>query len=614
MKPPAKFIFVASLLGILATGATAQYPQSPPVPDAQHFDWPAQPVRGAKAMVVSDEKIASDVGAEIMKRGGNAIDAAVAVGFALAVVNPEAGNIGGGGFMLVRLADGRTAFIDYREVAPGKASRDMYVKSDGTLDTQASLIGYRAVAVPGTVAGLALALKTYGTMNLADALAPAIRLAEEGFPVSEKLAASLRSMETTFDQFPISRRIFLKNGAYYQPGEILRQPELAATLKRVAISGPGEFYRGRTARDFAAEMKREGGLISQEDLAHYKPVVRKPLTADYNVNGHVWQVITGPPPSSGSIAIEALNILAPVELKSWSDAQSVHWVIEAMRRAFADRSTYLADPAFAKLPLRGMMSTCYADTLRRTIDPERASSSEEIHAGNPVAFEDASPAPAPCPQISNLADAARTGDTFNRNSAPVATDGHTTHFSVVDAAGNAVANSYTLNNLYGSGVATIDGYFLNDEMDDFTAHPGTANMYGLVQSEANAIAPGKRPLSSMMPTILLRDGQLSFITGARGGPRIISGTLLTILNWMRLGEDAQAAINAPRFHQQWLPDTVLLEPNFLPDVAKDLEARGYKFAEKTGWIGLVEAIGIDPKTGERLGAPEPRRPGAASGF
>jgi gamma-glutamyltranspeptidase/glutathione hydrolase len=499
-------------------------------------------------------------------------------------------------------------------VAPAKASRDMYVKSDGTVDTQASLIGYRAVAVPGTVAGLALALKTYGTMNLADALAPAIRLAEEGFPVSEKLAASLRSMEATFDQFPISRRIFLKNGAYYQLGEILRQPELAATLKRVAKSGPGEFYRGRTARDLAAEMKREGGLISQEDLAFYKPVIRKPLTADYTANSHVWQVITGPPPSSGSIAIEALNILAPVELKSWSDAQSVHWVIEAMRRAFADRSTYLADPAFAKLPLRGMMSTCYADTLRNTIDPERASSSEKIHAGNPVAFEDASPAPAPCPQISNLADAARTGDTFNRNSASVATDGHTTHFSVVDAAGNAVANSYTLNNLYGSGVATADGYFLNDEMDDFTAHPGTANMYGLVQSEANAIAPGKRPLSSMMPTILLRDGQLSFVTGARGGPRIISGTLLTILNWMRLGEDAQAAINTPRFHQQWLPDTVLLEPNFPPDVAKELEARGYKFAEKTGWIGLVESIGIDPKTGERLGAPEPRRPGAASGF
>ena len=614
MKLAAKFIFAAPLLAIFPTIALVQYPQSPPTPPAQHFDWPSQPVRGAKAMVVSDEKLGSDVGAEIMKRGGNAIDAAVAVGFALAVVDPEAGNIGGGGFMLVHLADGRTAFIDYREVAPAKASRDMYVKSDGSVDSQASLVGYRSVAVPGTVAGLALALKTYGTMSLANAMAPAIRLAEEGFLVSEKLAASLRSMETTFDQFPISRRIFLKNGAYYQAGETFRQPELAATLRRIAKNGPGEFYGGRTAHDLAAEMKREGGLISLEDLAHYKPIVREPLTSDYKVNGHVWQVMTGPPPSSGSIAIEALNILAPIELKSWNDAQSVHWVIEAMRRAFADRSTYLADPAFAKVPLRGITSTCYADVLRRTIDPQHASSSENIHAGNPAAFEDANTSPGSCPQISSPAAAARNSDVINRNFAASATDGHTTHFSVVDAAGNAVANSYTLNNLYGSGVATADGYFLNDEMDDFTAHPGTANMYGLIQSEANAIASGKRPLSSMMPTILLRDGQLSFVTGARGGPRIISGTMLTILNWMRLGEDAQAAINAPRFHQQWLPDTVLLEPNFPPDVAKDLEARGYKFADKPGWVGLVEAIGIDPHTGERLGAPEPRHPGAATGF
>jgi gamma-glutamyltranspeptidase/glutathione hydrolase len=614
MKLAVKFIFAASLLPVFFTIAHAQYPQSPPTPPAQQFDWPSQPVRGAKAMVVSDEKLASNVGAEIMKRGGNAIDAAVAVGFALAVVSPEAGNIGGGGFMLIRPANGRAAFIDYREVAPAKASRDMYVKSDGTIDSQASLFGYRAVGVPGTVAGLALALKTYGTMKLPDVMSPAIRLAEEGFPVSEKLAASFRSMETEFNQSPASRRIFLKNGKYYQPGEIFRQPELAATLRRIAKNGPSEFYRGQTARDLAAEMKREGGLISLEDLAKYQAIVREPLTSDYKVNGHTWQVITGPPPSSGSIAIEALNILAPIELKSWNDAQSDHWVIEAMRRAFADRSTYLADPAFAKIPMRGMMSTCYADALRRTTDPERASSSERMHAGNPAAFEDARTSSDACPQISSTVAAAQTLDAFNRNSAAVATDGNTTHFSVVDAAGNAVANSYTLNNLYGSAVATADGYFLNDEMDDFTVHPGTPNMYGLVQSEANAIAPGKRPLSSMMPTILLRDGQLSFVAGARGGPRIISGTMLTILNWMRLGQDAQAAINAPRFHQQWLPDTVLLEPNFPPDVAKDLESRGYKLADKPGWIGLVEAIGIDPHTGERLGAPEPRRPGAATGF
>ena len=614
MKLATRFIFAASLLPIFSTIAHAQYPQSPPAPPAQQFDWPSQPVRGAKAMVVSDEMLASDAGAEIMKRGGNAIDAAVAVAFALAVVDPEAGNIGGGGFMLIRLAYGRMAFIDYREVAPAKASRDMYVKSDGTVDSQASLFGYRAVAVPGTVAGLALALKTYGTMKLADVMAPAIHLAQDGFPVGGKLATSLRSMETEFNQSPASRRIFLKNGAYYQPGEILRQPELAVTLRRIAKNGPSEFYRGQTARDLASEMKREGGLVSLEDLAKYKAIVREPLTADYKVNGHTWQLITGPPPSSGGIAIEALNILAPIELKSWNDAQSVHWVIEAMRRVFADRATYLADPAFAKIPLRGMTSTCYADVLRRTIDPERASSSDKIHAGNPAAFEDATTSPGACPQVPGPVAAEQTGGVSTRSSAAVATDGNTTHFSVVDAAGNAVANTYTLNNLYGSAVATTDGYFLNDEMDDFTAHPGTPNMYGLIQSEANAIAPSKRPLSSMMPTILLRDGQLSFVTGARGGPRIISGTMLTILNWMRLGEDAQAAINAPRFHQQWLPDMVLLEPNFPPSVAKDLEARGYKFAEKTGWVGLVEAIGIDPQTGERLGAPEPRRPGAASGF
>ena len=614
MKLPTKFILAASLLAILPTVAPAQYPQSPPAPAPQRLDWPAQPVRGSKAMVVSDEKLASDVGAEIMKQGGNAIDAAVAVGFALAVVSPEAGNIGGGGFMLVRLANGHTVFIDYREVAPRKAARDMYVKSDGTVDMQASIVGYRAVAVPGTVAGLALALKSYGTMKLADAMAPAIRLAEEGFPVSENLAASFRSMESVFNQFPTSRRIFLKNGAYYQPDEIFRQPDLAATLRRIAKNGPSEFYRGRTGRDLAAEMKREGGLISLEDLARYEPIIREPLTADYKVNGHAWKVITSPPPSSGSVAIEALNILAPIELKSWNDAQSVHWVLEALRRAFADRATYLADPAFAKIPLRGMMSTCYADVLRRTIDPERASSSEKIRAGNPAAFEDTSSSPGPCPQISSTVAVAQRDDALDRDFAAAATDGQTTHFSVVDAAGNAVANTYTLNNLYGSGVATSDGYFLNDEMDDFTSHPGTPNMFGLIQPEANTIAPGKRPLSSMIPTILLRDGQLSFVTGARGGPRIISGTLLSILNWMRLGEDAQAAINAPRFHQQWLPDTVLLEFNFPPDVARGLEALGYRFADRLGWVGLVEAIGIDPQTGERLGAAEPRRAGAASGF
>jgi gamma-glutamyltranspeptidase/glutathione hydrolase len=595
------------LLLTFSRGVPGPFPQSPPA-QVQSNDWPSQPVRGSKAMVVSDDQLASDVGAEMMKRGGNAIDAAVAVGFALAVVQPEAGNIGGGGFMLVRLANGRTAFIDYREVAPAKASRDMYVKSDGTVDTQASLVGYRAVAVPGTVAGLALALKNFGTMKLADLMAPAIRLAEDGFSVSPQLAASFRSMESVFNQFRTSRRIFLKNGAYYQPGDTLRQPELAATLKRIAREGAPGFYQGRTARDLAGEMRREGGLITANDLARYKPEIREPLTASYKAQGHDWTVVTTSPPSSGVTAIETLNILAPIDLKSWNDAQSVHWVIEAMRRAFADRATYLADPAFATIPVRGLMSDCYATLLRSTIDPVRASSNYKVYPKTPFEFKSE---PSVCISAAATANPVNLPEQGRASEIP---DGHTTHFSVVDGAGNAVANSYTLNNLYGSGVATSDGFFLNDEMDDFTSHPGTPNLYGLVQSEANAIAPGKRPLSSMMPTIVLRDGQLSFVTGARGGPRIISGTMLTILNWMRLGDSAQAAINAPRFHQQGLPEVVLLEPNFPPAVAKELEARGHRFSDKPSWVGLVEAIGIDPQTGQRLGAPDPRRPGAASGF
>lgn len=613
MQVQLKCVVIVSFITLSSQFLPAQYPQSPPPPPPQHFDWPSEAVRGSKAMVVSDEKLASNVGVEIMKRGGNAIDAAVAVGFALAVVDPEAGNIGGGGFMLVRLASGPAHFVDYREVAPAKASRDMYMNPDGTPDSQASIVGYRAVGVPGTVAGLTLALKTYGTMKLADVMAPSIRLAQNGFPVSESLATSLRSMESVFAQFPTSRRIFLKNGAYYQPGDIFRQPELAATLKRIAKNGAPGFYRGRAASELAAEMSREGGLVTLNDLAHYKPEIREPLTATYKINGHEWQVITSPPPSSGGVAsIEALNILAPLELKSWNDAQSVHWVIETMRRVFADRAVYLADPAFAKIPLRGMMSECYADALRRTIDPESASSSDKIRAGDPAAFEN--PNAGPCPQRSSRFVPANSGEAAQRALAEAARQGHTTHFSVVDAAGNAVSNTYTLNNLYGSGVTSTAGYLLNDEMDDFTSHPGTPNMFGLIQPEANTIAPGKRPLSSMMPTILLRDGQLSFVTGARGGPRIISGTLLSILNWMRLGDGAQVSINAPRFHQQWMPDAVLLEPNFPASVAKDLEARGYKFAATPGWVALVEAIGIDPQTNERLGAADPRRPGAASGF
>jgi gamma-glutamyltranspeptidase/glutathione hydrolase len=566
-------------------------------------------------MVVSDEQLASDAGAEILKRGGNAVDAAVAVGFVLAVVEPEAGNIGGGGFMLVRLHDGRAKFVDYRETAPAGASRLMYDKPDGSDDAEASLVGYRSVAVPGTVAGLALALKEYGTLKLAEAMAPAIRLAEDGFPVGERLAAVLHESAPTLERFATSRRVFLKDGSLYKPGDTLKQPELAATLRRIAKNGPDEFYRGKTARDLAEEMQRSGGLITLEDLAHYAAKIREPLSANYSSGGHVWRVITSPPPSSGGVAaIEMLNILAPVELVSWNDPESVHWVIEAMRRAFADRAAYLADSDFAQIPVRGLISKCYSDILRRSIDPTAASSSQKILAGNPAPFESLTPS-APCPAETPAASLSPEKILAAQEHAlsEAARAGHTTHYSVVDAQGNAVANTYTINDSFGSGVTTSDGYLLNDEMDDFTAHPGVPNMFGLVQSPANEIAPGKRPLSSMMPTILVRDGQLSFVTGSPGGPRIISATFLSILNWMRLGMDAQAAINAPRFHQQWLPDAVGLEPNFPEAVEKDLEKRGYKIFPKQFWIGEVEAIGIDAKTGERLGAPDPRRGGAGSG-
>ena len=559
--------------------------------------WPLQAVRAAHGMVATDEELGSQAGIEILKRGGNAVDGAVAVAFALAVVEPAAGNIGGGGFMLVRLADGRTTFFDYREVAPGKASRDMYIKPDGTLDKELSVIGYKSVAVPGTVAGLELALKTYGKLKLADVLAPAIRLAEGGFPVSEKLARQLTGERSELQEFTVSRRIFLNDGKMFHPGDTFKQPELAATLRRIAKNGAAEFYRGETAKMIVDDIQRMGGLLTLEDLAQYQPKVRQALQASYELDGHKWDVITSPPPSSGGVAIiEAMNMLQSVPLKGWDDAQSVHMVVETMRRVFADRAAYLADPDFSKVPVDGLTSDCYAKELAASIDPQGATSSKEVKAGTPhVCGVSASNEIAP--------------QTISLNDGP-----HTTHFSVVDAAGNAVASTYTLNNSYGSGVTSTAGFLLNDEMDDFTTQPGVPNaLFGLIQSEANAIAPGHRPLSSMVPTILVRDGKLSFVTGSPGGPTIISATLLSGLNWMRLGMDAQAAINAPRFHHQWLPDVILMEKDFPASLESALNAQGYQ-TRRRGHIGLVNAIGIDSKTGERLGAADPRDNGAAVGY
>jgi gamma-glutamyltranspeptidase / glutathione hydrolase len=558
--------------------------------------WPKQAVRAAHGMVATDEELASRAGAEILQKGGNAIDAAVATAFALAVVEPAAGNIGGGGFMLVRLADGRTTFLDYREVAPGRATREMYIGGDGKLDLEASTLGYKSVAVPGTVAGLELALKTYGTMKLADVMAPAIRLGEDGFAISPKLAGEFALERKDLQRFSISRRIFLKDGELFHAGETLKQPELAATLRRIAKNGAAEFYRGETARMLVGDMARLGGLITMEDLASYQPKVRETLHAHYEIDGHKWDVIASPPPSSGGVAvIEALNMLDGVPLKGWDDPVSVHVTAEVMRRVFADRAAYLADPDFAKVPVDGLTSPCYAKELRATIDAAHASSSRTTQAGQPhVCGMEAS---TPTPQEISL------------NDGP-----HTTHFSVVDAAGNAVASTFTLNDSYGSHVTSSAGFLLNDEMDDFTTQPGVPNaLFGLIQSEANAIAPGHRPLSSMTPTILVRDGKLSFVTGSPGGPRIISAVLLSIINWMRLGMEAQAAINAPRFHHQWLPDRIVMENQFSPTVQRALDLMGHA-TRKIGHIGLVNAIGIDVLTGERLGAADPRDEGSAVGY
>jgi gamma-glutamyltranspeptidase / glutathione hydrolase len=578
----------------VAAQSAAEYRDHTEVPR----EWPTTAVRSAHGMVATDEQLASQAGVEIMKGGGNAVDAAVAVAFALAVLEPAAGNIGGGGFMLVRLADGRNSFLDYREVAPGHATRNMYIGSDGKLDNAAATVGPRSVAVPGTVAGLALALKLYGTMKLSEVLAPAMHLAETGFPVTAKMVRELREEQKDLQRFAVSRRIFLRNGSPFRTGDIFKQPELAATLRRIAKAGPDDFYRGETAHRIAADMARHGGIITLNDLAMYQPKVREALRAKYDFEGHRWEVLTSPPPSSGGIAIiEALNMLEKVELKNWDDVTSVHIVAETMRRVFADRAAYLADPDYAKIPVDGLTAPCYGAERAATIDRAKASSSTEIKAGTPHICGISAEKAQPDQKVSGLSEGP-----------------HTTHFSVVDAAGNAVASTFTLNDSYGSHFTSTAGFLLNDEMDDFTTQPGVPNaLFGLLQSDANAIAPGHRPLSSMTPTILLRDGQLSFVTGSPGGPSIISATLLTVLNWMRLGMDAQAAINAPRFHHQWLPDQIEMEEEFPPAMESALNVLGHKTKRK-GHIGLVNAIGIDPQNGERMGAPDPRDQGSAAGY
>lgn len=583
--------------------ASIEFAQYAKAARAAAVHWPQQAVREPHAMVVSDSDLASEAGEEILKQGGNAIDAAAAVAFTLAVVYPEAGNLGGGGFMLVRQTNGKTAFVDYREEAPHKATRTMYLNPDGSFVKGSSTIGYRAVGVPGTVAGMVLALHEYGTMKLAQVMAPAIRLAREGFPVSDRLAKDIAAGQKRMDQFPRSRSIFLRDDNLYKPGEIFRQPILAATLERIAKTDGRDFYHGETAHMLAKDMAAGGGIISLADLAGYKAKIRTPLQANYHDGGHTWEVITSPPPSSGGVAIiEALNILQGLPLKpvparpasAWNDAENVHYVAEAMRLAFADRAAWLADPDFSFVPVRGLTNPAYAVKLRAQIRPKEATPSSDVKAGDPKPFNDRAAAAA-----WSIWSAKR---------------GHTTHFSVVDSAGNAVSNTYTINDFFGSGVTSSAGFLLNDEMDDFTTDPGHPNvLFHLMQSDKNDVAPEKRPLSSMVPTMVLRDGQLSLVTGSPGGPRIISATLLSVLNWMRMGMSAQAAINAPRFHHQWMPDVLYVEPTMPSDTIRQLEKRGYQ-VDSRGWIGQVNAVAIDPKDGSRLGVGDPRRYGSAKGY
>ena len=545
------------------------------IPPAQAHE----PVYARKGMVVAQEPLAADVGVAVLKAGGNAVDAAVAVGFALAVTYPYAGNLGGGGFMLIRMADGRTSFIDFREKAPRKATHDMFLDTSGNA-TKDSVLGWRAVGVPGTVRGLELASKKYGHKPWFDLLQPAIALASSGFPISYSQMRSFKSSADYLSQFPESKRIFLKEGALYDSNENFKQPELARTLERIAGSGASEFYEGETARIFAREMEKNGGLITLDDLREYHAVERKPLEGDY----HGYHIITSPPPSSGGVGIlQMLGMLdgTGYEKSRAGSATAYHYLAEVMRRYYADRNEYLGDPDFVKDPITALLDPAYIRARRDSIDPVLATPSDLIRPGLP-------------------AGAAEGSDT--------------THYSIADAEGNVVAVTYTLNAGYGSKVTVPGlGFLLNDEMDDFAAKPGTPNMFGLVQGEANSIGPGRRPLSSMVPTIVLKNGKPFLALGAPGGSMIITAVLQVMLNVMDFGMNVQDAIDFPRVHHQWKPDTLGIERGVSPDTIALLKKAGYSIEEsKPIVIARVEAILLSD--GWLQGAHDERGSGKAAGY
>jgi gamma-glutamyltranspeptidase/glutathione hydrolase len=548
-----------------------------------------QPVRGRHAMVASVHPEASGVGAGIMRAGGNAVDGAVATGFALAVVHPSAGNLGGGGFMLYRTAKGEMHFLDFREKAPAAASRDMYLDKQGNV-TEESRFGYRAAGVPGTVAGLVEAERRWGKLGLAKVMEPAIRLARDGVTVTQHESVVMQDAELARD--PESKRIFQRNGKFYEQGEILKQPELARTLERIARN-PDEFYRGALANQIATAITQGGGLITASDLADYKVVERVPLHGTYRG----YDIYSAPPPSSGGVAlIETLNILEGFDLHAAqrNSALHLHLVAEAYRRAFFDRSVFLGDPDFVDIPVAQLIDKKYAAEWRSSIDPNKASVSAELQRPSMGQLDQSAALHVPYvgPEKQN-----------------------TTHYSIVDDAGGAVAVTTTLNDSFGSR-ATLPGlgFLLNDEMDDFASKVGVPNSFGLIQGEPNTITPGKRPLSTMTPTMVVKDGRLLLVMGSPGGPTIPTTVANVLINAVDFGEDIQRAVNAPRFHHQWMPDELRVEAwQLSPDTLELLQKMGHKI-KRTGSWGDAECVAIDWKSGDRLGASDARNGGIAVGW
>ncbi|ERP87685.1 gamma-glutamyltransferase [Labrenzia sp. C1B10] len=538
-----------------------------------------QPETAQNGMVASQEAVASRVGVDILKKGGNAVDAAIATGFALAVTLPRAGNLGGGGFMMIHLADsGDTKALDYREMAPAAAFKDMFLGEDGEPDNQKSRFSGLAVGVPGTVAGFAEAFEKHGSGKLtwAELVAPAIDLAENGIEVTPDLAASLTASAKRLLQDPATAAIFYKTGGLpFVPGETLKQTDLAATLKLIADKGAAGFYTGEVAEKIAQKVTASGGGMTTEDLAGYKPVWRDPVVGSY----HGYEIASMPPPSSGGVHIvQILNMLQGYPLAEYgpNSADSIHVMAETMRRAYADRSKYLGDPDFVDVPVKGLTDPAYAAELVKSIKMDMATPSEEVKPGDPFPYE----------------------------------SNQTTHYSVVDKDGNAVSNTYTLNFSYGVGLtADGTGVLLNNELDDFSAKPGVPNAYGLIGGTANAVEGGKRPLSSMSPTLVFKDGKLFLATGSPGGSRIITTTLQIILNVVDHGMNIAEATAAPRIHNQWLPDEIRIEEGLSPDTIRLLEARGHKVEVKNAMGSTQSIMLVD---GVLAGASDPRRPGALS--